>query len=296
MKLIVTPNCTNGLCEVGQSVPVKVAICVETEPDVFANVTAWIKCRDYFNDLVWVQHTHYDQPIVKYGFEWSYSEALKQDIENTGRLKIALMCHTDEFAQNFEANNHLIIDADKRIGCKATTIIKLSASEVDNQDWGEGKGDNKHWYLINADKKWFSNSPILSLYTLLIRACCNKKLLGHTDFEKAFVDLSTDASFSCESDGGLIKQCAREPKAWKAFLDHWEAVLGWAPQPINEAIFTANGHQYSQGKLLQRLHDNTGIASMMHAVRTKPDDDKNSRCSGLHAWAVKFHEEVLPNV
>jgi len=293
VKLIVTANGTSNLCEVGQTVPVKQAICVETDADTYENVTSWIKCRDYFNDLNWVQHNKYPEPIVKYGFHWQYSQKLVDDLENTGRLKIALLANTDEYAKNFETNMHLINDADKRLGMKATTITKLSASEVDNKDWEYGNGEGKTFYLISGDKKWFSNSPILSLYTLIIRSCCNKKLIGYTNFEKAFVDLSTDAHFTCQSDGGLIKQCARDEKAWKLFLDKWEEYMGWAGQPISLERLEKYGKSSSQSRLLSILHDQTGIASMMHAVRTKPDTkNKDDICNGVFDWQVKFHGGV----
>jgi len=144
-----------GLTENSQTKAVRFALLQKVNgTDTYKNVMPLVKCRDYFNDVVYHQNTNGAYPFEIYGFTWDYS----QSMYNASEIKMLLTF--DEELKDL----HLL-----DLFCEETgSYFRIEETKVVFGDIGTSI-TGKYNYIVTFPRIFLNNAPVMSLFTLLLR-------------------------------------------------------------------------------------------------------------------------------
>ncbi len=120
------------------------------------NQLVW--CKDFMQDVIWA---HYNQtPIEIYGFTY---DPLKSPAPSLAKVKLLVTNYKDTEFGNKLINNvlPLLHSVEKRLDMSLTKLEKCRVAPPIYRKSGV--------WILNGSKRWLKATPMLSLYTLLIR-------------------------------------------------------------------------------------------------------------------------------
>lgn len=147
MKLLPYPH-TMPLGEIFQANDMKFAF-VNPHMDDFQMVHSWVKCREYFNELLMKNHHPEYEFVTTYGFDYKPDE-FPLDLSAT---RIAVKFMSIEQKQVFMDNLQWIHSVESANDIDHTIIHDISAHEV----------------LLIASKLWIQKCLLTNIYTLLVK-------------------------------------------------------------------------------------------------------------------------------
>lgn len=121
-----------------------------------SNCNEFVYCKDFFNDMIWSQRN--GKPSSIYGFSYSPKSKNQVDLECT-RMVISNKADKN-FSSYADTVRDLLDKASLKLGFDPT--FKVVAVEPKDQYVGG-------FIYVEADKRWMHATPILSLFTLLLR-------------------------------------------------------------------------------------------------------------------------------
>lgn len=157
---------TNHLCEAMQFNEIKFAFVNDVGNDTFQAVHLWMKCREYFNEILMKNH-HPELTIgTVHGFHYKHDE-FPYDLSAT---RIAMRFPNKETKKTFIENIEFIHNIERLNGWQLTEIRSVNKPQYNNM------------VLVIADKAWVSSCILTNLYTL----CLKLASLGadHKDFKE----------------------------------------------------------------------------------------------------------------
>lgn len=147
MKLLPYPH-TMPLGEAFQANDMKFAF-VNPHMDDFQMVHSWVKCREYFNELLMKNHHPEYKFVTTYGFDYKPDE-FPLDLSAT---RIAVKFMSIEQKQVFMDNLQWIHSVESANDIDHTVVHDISAQEV----------------LLIASKLWIQKCLLTNIYTLLVK-------------------------------------------------------------------------------------------------------------------------------
>lgn len=147
MKLLPYPH-TMPLGEAFQANDMKFAF-VNPHMDDFQMVHSWVKCREYFNELLMKNHHPEYEFVTTYGFDYKPDE-FPLDLSAT---RIAVKFMSIEQKQVFMDNLQWIHSVESANDIDHTVVHDISAQEV----------------LLIASKLWIQKCLLTNIYTLLVK-------------------------------------------------------------------------------------------------------------------------------
>lgn len=165
MKLI--DNLNRHVLSEGRSYQMGFAFLKKTDENTYTTVQPISPCKDYLNDVVWAEFTN--RPISAYGLIYN-----KLNIYDNDFAYIVISMCQYKYANSYNSNQW-IIDVQnlksnyKNINLYINEIEKLF--KLDNFTTIKEIEDNK--YFICVPIFWVQYTYLISLYSLLIRACQN---------------------------------------------------------------------------------------------------------------------------
>ncbi len=176
-KIIKVKIHEDPLSEIYQQVDLKFALANKSDEGP-RRISDYFKCRDYFSDALL---TVYSGILMerKYGFLFDPSKTEEWDITEDSSF---LLCVPNKYVEVLEKNIGLISSLEEYYDWK---IIELEKVEP------EKTGLGLTYYSVVADKRWTTSIFMTSLYTFLIRACCEDNKEDVSDIEKHMEYVST---------------------------------------------------------------------------------------------------------
>jgi len=154
MKITITNK--GSYSEEGQPNPMRWMILSQVAPGTFTNESAWLKCKDFFNDLAYTMQTGKSFSI--YSFD---AGKMKASFETDGYVKMLLDVLTPTFLDNLTMLNDWLDGAPK----------------MPRIQW-ERQEDGK--VLISLAPEYFKNTYNISLISLIIRLCNYDNMVFNT--------------------------------------------------------------------------------------------------------------------
>ena len=256
----------SNLCEAGQSSKSRWAVMLEKE-GVWENVMPLIMCRDYFNDFLYVQHSEAQEINSIYGFHWEYNQKINDQIMK-GDFVPLLFNYTGQSKHSFTDWDALHAVEDS-LEFRKTKVVDVELED----SWGNGY---KEYKVLEVDPQWFSNSIMLSLYTMLVRFLDYE---GNTYQEIMPNVAGTDTSFQ------RIFDDKEDFSNLTIMLNNWEAILGfYEAQHIDKETDLGDG-EIGNSNLVSFIHNGSGIKSMLNAFKNLAGCEP-----AVREWAETFHE------
>lgn len=266
----------SALNQDGQTTYMEFALLAEAEAGEYINVTPLMRCRDYFNDIVYIQYTKMEDFPRTYGFTWKYQEWLSKQIKEEEYTDMLVL--VDPKNKQIDINFKLINRLEKRLGFSPTTYEDIKYSS-----WDDIRYIDLRALLVKVPVDWWANSPLLSLYTLLWRL-----IGGHTLPEE---DLPLEEVLSLLKDScagttdlGLIKNLLANKEHLTYFLDNWRSFIGYTPQPFIKGDEEDDADEEERLSLM--IHNGTGIQSMIVGM-SMPDCAEPA----VKPWCLAYEEE-----
>lgn len=163
MKLIPYPQ-TMPLAESFQANDVKFAFLNLTEGGDFQMIHSWVKCREYFNELLMTNY----HPDFKYTTTYGFTYNQKESPLDLSATRIALKFPTAAQKQTFLDNVQWIHTIETANEVDKTIIIDVNEQEL----------------IVIASKLWVQNCLLTNIYTLLLKLATLNAKLGYKHLEK----------------------------------------------------------------------------------------------------------------
>lgn len=259
-KINVKAHNQYGLTENGQTSKSNFAV-IGKDGDNWQTLCPLVRCRDYFNDMMFVQHSDERQLSPIYGWEWEFSQELDDMIHKEAFVPM-LLNYTQKQGLSWR-NWNALHTLEEFLGFNATNVVDVETLVVDEDQYKQAE-----WLVLEADPRWYSSSVMLSLYTMCIRLL---DTVGDTYEEIVKKDLGTDSNFS-----GLFEGETGEDI--KLLLANWETIIG---KNIAQGCV---GEDDGEGDApnVDRVHNGSGIKSMMYGLTS------NSPEPSIKQWADNF--------
>jgi len=180
-KLLANPN-TNKLTEIFQSNAVQFAFVNHTNSqEKLQLLMPWIKCREYFNELLMVNHHPEDFNFKEvHGFQYDHA----QFPLNKDKVFLAVRFPDVKTRNNFTNNLNFLHSVEKFNNLdQLTTIHKTDKSTV---------------LVLEASKFWQQRCILLNIYTLLIK-------LGSIGFPQTPISILNESEFANSTELNYTK-------------------------------------------------------------------------------------------
>ena len=162
MKLIPYPN-TMPLGEAFQANDMKFAFLNPTEDGDFQMIHSWVKCRDYFNELLMTNY----HPEFKYQTTYGFTYNQKEYPLDLSATRIALKFPTAAQKQTFLDNIQWIHTIETANEVDKTIIIDVNEQEL----------------IVIASKLWVQQCLLTNIYTLLLKLATLDAKMGYKHLE-----------------------------------------------------------------------------------------------------------------
>jgi len=211
MKLIPYPH-TMALGEAFQANDMKFAF-LNPAGDDFQMIHSWVKCREYFNELLMKNHHPEFQYTTTYGFDYRHNE-FPLDMSAT-RIAIKFMDIVQQ--KTFMKNLHWIHSIDDANNCDRTTVHVIDTVTV----------------IVVASKMWIQKCILTNIFTLALKLAAlnikkydtkslrNLKIKEVTPSEVTYVDTLTVPVFN-----SLLENCTVIAELPSKYVDGAETLRG----------------------------------------------------------------------
>ena len=162
MKLIPYPN-TMPLGEAFQANDMKFAFLNPTEDGDFQMIHSWVKCREYFNELLMTNY----HPEFKYQTTYGFTYNQKEYPLDLSATRIALKFPTAAQKQTFLDNIQWIHTIETANEVDKTIIIDVNEQEL----------------IVIASKLWIQQCLLTNIYTLLLKLATLDAKMGYKHLE-----------------------------------------------------------------------------------------------------------------
>lgn len=166
-KLIKYPH-VNQLTEAFQANDMRFSFCNRKDtPEgvVFEAVHPFVKCREYFNELLMTNHHPEFQYKPVYGFNYKQKE-FPLNLDGT---RIAIKFPNIIAAKTFEKNLNWLHIVEDFNGVDRTVLHKVDK--------------DKHIVIVEGSKMWVQKCVLTNIYTLLLKLCA-LDIMTHTTLDK----------------------------------------------------------------------------------------------------------------
>lgn len=155
MKLIDNPK-TNRLCETFQANEMKFAFATENKDGDFQLIHTWVKCREYFNELLMKNyHPNEFNFDEVHGFVYDHAN-FPMDLSRT---VLAAKFPSKELMDQFITNLPVMHKIEELNGVVDRTVIH----QVTTHD---------NTVLVIASRFWIQKALLLNIYTLMMKLMC----------------------------------------------------------------------------------------------------------------------------
>lgn len=175
MKLIPYPK-TMPLGEAFQVNDMKFAFLNPTEEGDFQMIHSWVKCREYFNELLMTNY----HPEFKYQPTYGFTYDQKEYPLDLSATRIALKFLTTQQKQTFLDNVQWIHAIEAANGINKTITIDVNEQEL----------------IVVASKLWIQNCLLTNIYTLLLKLATLNAKLGYKHLKNIKVNEYTPSEIS----------------------------------------------------------------------------------------------------
>lgn len=150
VKIVKVNEHATALVQAGQQLKIQFAYCIR-EDDVIKQTQAFAICRDYLGDFIWSER--YKKPFQIYGM----SADAKCEYLSKDATEFLIQCDEKKNFEAFPKWLPYLNDIEAKNELPLTTIEPV----------------DKNTYYLRADKIWTNSVFLVSLYTFLIKLCCN---------------------------------------------------------------------------------------------------------------------------
>lgn len=279
MKLMLTNEGTSSLNEDSQAVELRFSLGFRESNGTLVNLMPWVLCRDYFNDVIYVQKSGDRDQFYQYGFYWDYHEELNRQWR-TGPAYLLLTCTNTKVLDTIYNNRRVLRSLDVKAGFKRTIAAKEKDFDVDGSI---GQYHGKYILVLKIDSQWLHNSVMMSLYTLIVR------MLGVADYKSNYVDykhfiytMYTSMGFAEDNaDWGLIRDVLKNPWHLDLLLENHTKIFSGGGVPYSRSQHEENADDWDEFE--NNIHNNSGIQSFFHGLNYPTQDPSNT----LHPFVVE---------
>lgn len=251
------------------------------------NVMPLVKCRDYFSDIVYIQKLKLEDFPETYGFNWVYHKWFDKQVTKD-KYTDMLIVIDKRVHETIKQNFLLIHRFETMLGFPLTkfTILEQVTWEL---EWDTTYTICLH---VKVPSKWWSNSILISFYTLLWRLCGYDISPYHDmSFKEIFKLYREDI---VGSDSGIISDIYTNYDKFEFFLTEWESLIGNSPQPFSIEYWKENyydPHDHEDDDYKYRIHNGSGIQSFIQGLKCP-----NKSELAIRDWCIKFIKEWNDNV
>lgn len=265
--LELSANERNALTEVHQSTYSKFAIIRQSGSHVYENSMPFVKCRDYFNDIMYVQYSEAQELGSIYGFKWEWSTHLDDDIRKHKLVRMAFTCDSNYLDSKGRLDLSRLNTLEKEMRIRQTkAVLPDQVVFLDDQ---QDVGAHRYIFVLEISPTWFSNAFMLSAFTQLVRMLHYK---GDTFPEMAIAaanQSSTDESF----------RSVLTSDDFYALIRHSSKIIGkFVAQDIDESTISD-----CDDELVEYVHNGSGMYSMIQGIKGHGLEP------ALSTWVTKFN-------
>ena len=254
VKLLEHPY-TNHLTELFQANEVKFAFVnksIDNDEITFTPVHVWVKCREYFNELLMSNH-HKDfkiEPI--YGFKYNPTE-FPLDLSAT---RIALKFPTKTALDNFEKSLPWLHAIEEYNNLDKTIIHSLE--------------ENSLIKIVEGSSVWVQTCLLTNLYTLLLKLMCHK--------------INTNTSITSLPDNA--SECSFLYQISSKVFNNFISNVKYLTQTPSKYIDGTN-----KIREIHEIHGNSGIMNLLQKRKVEiahPEEIEKNKLSPLYSRVKHF--------
>lgn len=265
------------LSENDQRVFMQFAI-AKKQGDYFVNKTPLVVCRDYFSDVIYIQHNELEDFPEVYGFKWKYQSWLSRQINNNKYTDMFIVVGGGYYAK-VVCNINLLMRVEKYLGFSQTMYKEITPVPYKGMI-----SSNKIFLHVRVPTEWWGNSLLISLYTFLWRLSAHDVTLSPLDsLDETFTYLM---SAIAGSDLGILKSLTYTKGSFQFFLDNWKSIIGKNGQPMDIEEYTEHANEGGWSPYKYAIHNGSGIQSFFNGIR-RPSVSEPA----IREWCTKFAEE-----
>jgi len=204
MKLIPYPK-NMPLGEAFQVNDMKFAFLNPTEEGDFQMIHSWVKCREYFNELLMTNY----HPEFKYEPTYGFTYDQKEYPLDLSATRIALKFLTTQQKQTFLDNVQWIHAIEAANGINKTITIDVNEQEL----------------IVVASKLWIQNCLLTNIYTLLLKLATLNAKLGYKHLKNIKIKEYTPSEISYintlthETFNNILENCAYIARCPSKYVD-----------------------------------------------------------------------------
>lgn len=267
-------NGQSDLNEVGQTTKLLFALLNEEQTE---NITPLIRCKDYFSDIIYVQNNRI-YSIKQYGFEWDYASWW----DKASHIPL-LLSMDDEAAGNFSVD--FLHKLEDFMGIERSTYTSLKDVGKDPMEY-----IYNNFVTLVVSKDWFSNAPLFSLYTLLVRLFCSFPYKGESTLLEYLTRVKKVMSPG-HTDLGLVTTLIQEYTDMEILCAEWRRygtphINSFSEDVYDELKETPEYEDELEDDFSYYIHEDTGIRSFLKACSS------NYRASASIESMVTIHKEI----
>lgn len=183
----------------GRNFGIGYAILNKISDDTFEALNAFTACKDYLNDLVYIENTKKDLPKV-YGFKYKLTNYFDdKDFFYLGVNTLNYNNPKKEIWKGLDECNKILLKNSNNL-LKFINKLEEEFNIFDSRTKLIYKTNN--FLILKVPIYWFTNGPLISLYTLFIRCIFHLKY----DEKKSFLEIMSKVKTFIADDSYLIKQ------------------------------------------------------------------------------------------
>ena len=204
MKLIPYPN-TMPLGEAFQANDIKFAFLNPTEDGDFQMIHSWVKCREYFNELLMTNY----HPDFKYTPTYGFTYNQKEYPLDLSATRIALKFPTAHQKQTFLDNVQWIHTIEAANEVDKTITIDVNEQEL----------------IVIASKLWIQNCLLINIYTLLLKLATLNAKMGYKHLENIKIKECTPSeieyikTLTHKTFNNILENCAYIARCPSKYVD-----------------------------------------------------------------------------
>lgn len=258
MANFITYPHTNDLVEAFQANEIKFAFCNKTEKNnkiIFSAVHPFVKCREYFNELLMINHHKDFQYVPIHGFKYLH-EDFPLDLDGT---RIALKFPTIKQKDTFIKHISWLHKVEDVNGVDHTIIHENEKDPI--------------ILIVEGSKMWMQKCILLNIYTLLLKLC-SIGITENTSLVKLFTQFQVQPSeltyinlITIPKFNSILENCTLIADLPTRYVDGSNAIRDTGEVHAFSGIITINTHTTKSVK--SNLHDLVELFKSIFASKAK---------------------------
>ncbi len=240
---------SHTLTENGQTKLIRFALLQKISGDLYKNIMPMVKCRDYFNDIVYEQATKGQFTFSIYGFRWKFSPSIYKQQQEGNDLKMLMSSPVIQY-------NMFLLEQ----FCKETNLPLPQIEECEVTEGDCKPSYDCKYYIVTFNSIFLNNGPLMSLFTLLLRCSFYDNMEGLYDqcssLKEGISCFLQQNSADCSTDSGLLYTIDK----------HYEHFIKFLESPSEKQFVDPEDNiKYNN----HSIHDHTGIQSFTNDLYCK---------------------------